>query len=90
MSPNECPACGSDRLIKRGLDTKKRTRYSCNICSKTWTAETWDKTKTQPQRLGQAVLAVLGGMGIGTASKKYQVSAANILRKLQEEKPIAV
>jgi len=84
MSPNECPACGSDRLIKRGYDTKKRARYCCNDCTKSFTAETWDKTKTQPVRLGQAVLAVLSGMSINTAAKKFFVSTSNIMLKLAE------
>ena len=36
----ECPRCGSDHVVKRGLDGRGEQRFLCRRCSRTFTART--------------------------------------------------
>ena len=36
----ECPRCGSDHVVKRGLDGRGEQRFLCRCCSRTFTART--------------------------------------------------
>jgi len=35
-----CPRCGSDHVVKRGMDARGEQRYLCRRCSRTFTSRT--------------------------------------------------
>lgn len=72
----------SHKVIKRGRDTKLRTRYFCKVCETTYTAETWERAATRTIRLALAIQEFASGASISSVSVKYRVAVRCILRGL--------